>query len=43
MDLAQVHLRADGLEVVPSGAKVEEQRVKRENAENALAEEGDGL
>ncbi|XP_033493266.1 SWI/SNF complex subunit SMARCC1b isoform X1 [Epinephelus lanceolatus] len=38
----QVPLRADGLKVEPSGAKVEGELVKRENAENALAEERDG-
>ncbi|XP_034561413.1 SWI/SNF complex subunit SMARCC1b isoform X2 [Notolabrus celidotus] len=36
----QVPLRADGLKIEPSGAKVE--GVKRENAENILTEEGDG-
>ncbi|KAM8767485.1 SWI/SNF complex subunit SMARCC1b [Acanthopagrus schlegelii] len=36
----QVPLRVDGLKVEPSGAKAE--GVKRENAENVLAEERDG-
>lgn len=43
VDLCQVHLRTDGLKVEPSGAKLEGQRVKRENAENILAEERDGI
>lgn len=38
----QVPLRADGLKVEPSGAKVEGEGVKRENAENILAEDRDG-
>ncbi|XP_070840212.1 SWI/SNF complex subunit SMARCC1b [Chaetodon trifascialis] len=38
----QVPLRADGLKVEPSGTKVEGEGVKRENAENILAEERDG-
>ncbi|XP_026155500.1 SWI/SNF complex subunit SMARCC1b isoform X2 [Mastacembelus armatus] len=38
----QVLVRADGLKVEPSGAKVEGERVKRENTENILAEERDG-
>lgn len=42
MDLFQVPGRADGLKVEPSGAKVEGDRVKRENAENILAEDRDG-
>ncbi|XP_039977046.1 SWI/SNF complex subunit SMARCC1b [Xiphias gladius] len=37
----QVPGRADGLKVEPSGAKVEGDQVKRENAENILAEERD--
>lgn len=43
MNLLQVPLRADMLKVEPSGAKVEGERVKRENAENMLAEERDGM
>lgn len=43
LDLLQVPLRADGLKVEPSGAKAEGELVKRENAENALAEERDGM
>lgn len=43
VDLIQVPLRADGLKVEPSGAKVEGERVKRENAENILSEEADGM
>lgn len=39
----QAHLRADGLKVEPSGAKMEGQLVKRESADNILAEEGDGM
>ncbi|XP_068603020.1 SWI/SNF complex subunit SMARCC1b [Brachionichthys hirsutus] len=42
VDLFQAHLRMDGLQVELGGVKVEGERVKRENAENALAEEGDG-
>lgn len=41
MHLFQVPLRVDGLKVEPSGAKAE--GVKRENAENILAEERDGV
>lgn len=43
LDLFEVPVRADGLKVEPSGAKVEAERVKRENAENILAEERDGM
>ncbi len=42
MGLFQVTLRTDGLKVEPSGAKVEGERIKREKAENILAEERDG-
>lgn len=35
-------VRADGLKVETSGAKLEAVLVKRENAENILAEERDG-
>ncbi|TKS88513.1 SWI/SNF complex subunit SMARCC1 BRG1-associated factor 155 [Collichthys lucidus] len=38
----QATLLADGLKVEPSGAKVEGEHVKRENAENILGEERDG-
>ncbi|XP_019119843.1 SWI/SNF complex subunit SMARCC1b [Larimichthys crocea] len=38
----QATLIADGLKVEPSGAKVEGEHVKRENAENILGEERDG-
>ncbi|KAF7658933.1 hypothetical protein LDENG_00005880 [Lucifuga dentata] len=38
----QVPVRADGLKVEPSGGKAKGERVKKENAENALAEERDG-
>ncbi|XP_035537241.1 SWI/SNF complex subunit SMARCC1b [Morone saxatilis] len=38
----QLPLRADVLKVEPSAAKLEEERVKRENAENILTEERDG-
>ncbi|KAK5855190.1 hypothetical protein PBY51_005319 [Eleginops maclovinus] len=41
-DLTQVPLRADMLKVEPSGANVKGELVKSENAENILAEEGDG-
>lgn len=37
----QVPLRADGLKMEPTGAKVE--GVKRENADNILTEESDGM
>ena len=39
----QVSLRADGLKVEPSGAKVEGERVKRESADSILTEERDGM
>ncbi|KAI4818077.1 hypothetical protein KUCAC02_011442 [Chaenocephalus aceratus] len=39
----QVPLRADGLKVEPSVANVTGELVKSENAENILAEEGDGV
>lgn len=39
----QVAGRGDGLKVEPSGAKVEGDRVKRENVENILGEERDGI
>ncbi|KAM7373084.1 hypothetical protein PAMP_007964 [Pampus punctatissimus] len=38
----QVPVTVDGLNVEPSGAKVEAERVKRENTENILAEGRDG-
>ncbi|XP_044191657.1 SWI/SNF complex subunit SMARCC1b isoform X1 [Thunnus albacares] len=41
-DLFEVPARADGLKVEPSAAQSEAVRVKRENAENILAEERDG-
>lgn len=43
VDLFQATLIADGLKVEPSGAKVEGEHVKRENAENILGEERDGM
>lgn len=41
--LFQVHLRMDVLKVEHSGANVEAELVKREHAENMLAEERDGM
>ncbi|XP_023133854.2 SWI/SNF complex subunit SMARCC1b isoform X1 [Amphiprion ocellaris] len=38
----QVSVRADGLKVEPSGPNVEGERVKREHAENILADDRDG-
>ncbi|XP_067359219.1 SWI/SNF complex subunit SMARCC1b isoform X3 [Channa argus] len=38
----QVLVRSDGVKVEQSGAKLEGERIKRENAENILAEERDG-
>lgn len=43
LDLFQVPLRADGLTVEPSLTNVEGVLVKRENAENILSEERDGM
>ncbi|KAL3043968.1 hypothetical protein OYC64_003748 [Pagothenia borchgrevinki] len=43
LQISQVPLRADGLKVEPSVANVTGELVKSENAENILAEEGDGV
>lgn len=43
MCVSQVPVRADGFKVEQCGAKVEGERVKRDNSENILAEERDGM
>lgn len=40
---SQVPVRVDGFKVEQCGPKVEGERVKRENSENMLAEDRDGL